>query len=302
MSSTGSLRVGIVDLGGNTARLLVAGLGPWGLERIVQERVVLGLGAEIERRGRISKSKLKEAAETVSALHARARDAGCDQVEVLVTSPGRQSADRLSLERALVTGAPKRVRFVTPHEEARLAYAGALAFTSVDGGRLAVCDIGGGSTEIAVGSTSPLPDWCRSFDVGSLRLTQRHFRSLPPTKREIGKACAAVRETLISPPPLPWGLTRALASGGSARALRKLVGPILGADELGEALAISAVMAPRKIARRFDLPVWRAEVLAGGTIVLKEIQALLGVQLEVAAGGLREGAALALLLPAAAAA
>ena len=84
---------------------------------------MLGLGAEIERRGRISKSKLAAARETVASLHSRAQRAGCTHVEVLVTSPGRQSTNRSALERSLACGTPKHIRFVTPDEEARLAYA-----------------------------------------------------------------------------------------------------------------------------------------------------------------------------------
>lgn len=165
MSATGSLRVGVVDLGGNTARLLIAEMGPWGLERIAQERVVLGLGAEIERLGRISKSKLTAAATTVAALHSHAHDAGCAHVEVLVTSPGRQNANRSALERSLSRGTPKLIRFVTPHEEARLAYAGAVSCAPSEAGNVAVCDVGGGSTEIAIGAPTEAPAWCRSFCV-----------------------------------------------------------------------------------------------------------------------------------------
>ena len=133
------MRVGVVDLGGNTARLLVAEAGPQGLERLVQERVVLGLGAEIERRGRISRARLAEAAGTVAALYARARDEGCGAIEVLVTSPGRRTADRIALARAFTAAGPMRVRFVSPHEEARLAYVGARALGAAGAGRLAVC-------------------------------------------------------------------------------------------------------------------------------------------------------------------
>jgi len=295
------VRVGVVDLGGNTARLLVARQGLLALERIVEERVVLGLGAEIERRGRISESKLVAAGEAVAALHSRALQAGCAHVEVLVTSPGRQSANRSALQRSLACGGFKHIRFITSDEEARLAYAGAVAGTSFPDGSVAVCDVGGGSTEIAVGFPAGAPQWCRSVDVGSLRVTRRYFHDARPTKRSIEAARGAVRSAFVALEPFPAS-AHALASGGTARALRKLVGASLGADELSEALAIASATRPRKIARRFDLPTWRAEVLLGGTIVLVEIQALLGAPLEVAAGGLREGAALALLSQTAAAA
>lgn len=294
------MRVGVVDLGGNTARLLVAGFGPGGLERLVEERIVLGLGAEIERTGRLSKAKLSATADSVAGLHEQARHAGCHRVQVLVTSPGRQSANRAALERSLSRGSTKQIRFISPSEEARLAYAGALACTPVNEEAVAVCDVGGGSTEIAIGSPSDTPAWCRSLDLGSLRITQRYLRHLPPTKRELEAARCAVREGLAGLGPVPHAPTRVLASGGTARSLRKLVGRTLGPRELEIALAMATSTTPRKLARRYDVPAWRAGVLPGGALVLAEIQALLGVPLEVADGGLREGAALTMLSHAAA--
>jgi exopolyphosphatase/guanosine-5'-triphosphate,3'-diphosphate pyrophosphatase len=294
------MRVGVVDLGGNTARLLVAGLGPGGLERLVEERIVLGLGAEIERTGRLSKAKLSATANGVSGLHEQARAAGCRRVQVLVTSPGRQSANRSELERSLSRGSTKQVRFISPSEEARLAYAGALAYTPVSEDAVAVCDVGGGSTEIAIGSPSEAPTWCRSLDLGSLRITQRYLRHLPPTKRELAAARRAVREALGEIGPIPGAPARVLASGGTARSLRKLVGRSLGPSELEAALAIATSTTPRKLSRRYGVPAWRAGVLPGGALILAEIQALLGVPLEVADGGLREGAALTMLSHAAA--
>jgi exopolyphosphatase/guanosine-5'-triphosphate,3'-diphosphate pyrophosphatase len=289
------MRVGIVDLGGNTAGLLVAQFGPQGLERVLTNRVVLGLGSEIERTGRIPKSKLAATEAAVASLCSRARKTGCVRVEVLVTSPGRRSANRKALERSLRRGGGRQIRFVTGAEEAQLAYAGAVAFAPTGAEAVAVCDVGGGSTEIAIGSASALPSWCTSLDLGSLSVTRRCFRTLPPGKGAIEAARADVRSALAALAPYPPAASEALASGGTARALRKLVGAALGRDELDEALGILRCTSPRKLAARFELPVWRAEVLAGGALVLSEIQALLGVPLTVAEGGLREGAALQLL-------
>src|SRR5262245_43946886 len=153
------MRVGVVDLGGNTARLLVAGRGPEGLERLAEERVVLRLGAEIERKGRISKSSLATTRATVAGLCSQADDAGCAEVEVLVTSPGRQSGNRSALRRTLSRRVQREIRFVTADEEARLAYVGAVACTPVEGELVAVVDVGGGSTEIALGPPSGPPSW-----------------------------------------------------------------------------------------------------------------------------------------------
>ena len=289
------MRVGVVDLGGNTARLLVAHRGSSGFERVAEDRIVLALGAEIERKGRISKSTLATTRATVADLCLQADQAGCAEVEVLVTSPGRQSENRSALRRSLSRRIEHEIRFVTAEEEARLAYAGAVACTPVDGENVAVIDVGGGSTEIAIGPPAGPPLWCRSVELGSLRLTHRCFRRHPPAKRELNAARAAVRDELAAVLPQQLGPITALATGGTARALRKLVGGSLGADELKDALAVARRMTPRRLERAYDIPAWRAATLAGGAILLAEIQLLLGVPLLVATGGVREGAALTLL-------
>src|SRR5436190_2227075 len=87
----------------------------------------------------------------------------------------------------------------------------------------------------------------------------------------------------------------ALAVGGTARAAKGLVGRRLGAEELREALRLPRQAPAGEIARRYDVDPWRARALPGGIAILLEIQRLLGIPLEVARGGLREGLALELL-------
>jgi exopolyphosphatase/pppGpp-phosphohydrolase len=93
-------------------------------------------------------------------------------------------------------------------------------------------------------------------------------------------------------PPMPAG---ALAVGGSARALRKLVGRSLGPDELAEATRILRRLSAEELSERYDVDVWRARALPAGAAILTEFQSLLHVPLEVGKAGLREGVLLDLL-------
>ena len=86
----------------------------------------------------------------------------------------------------------------------------------------------------------------------------------------------------------------ALATGGSARSLRKLAGRKLGEPELARAVKTIAREPASRLARDLALDPLRAGTLLGGAIILAEAQRRLGVPLEVARGGLREGAAAAL--------
>lgn len=286
------MRVGVVDVGANTARLLVADVVDGQPVPVRETRAPIGLGDEIERRGAISAAKLDEVAAAVGQALGTAHDAGAERVTVLVTSPGRQSANGDELARTIAGETGVRVRLLTAAEEAWLAYAGALAARPAAEPAVAVCDVGGGSAQIAVGHAHASPRWIRSIDVGSLRLTRRFFESDPPRRRELAAARDAVDELLeaIEPPPV----ATARATGGTARALQKLVGSTLGAPELEEALSVVSQRKAKDVERTYGVPRWRARLLPAGVTILAALHDTLGVELEVARGGLREGAALEL--------
>jgi exopolyphosphatase / guanosine-5'-triphosphate,3'-diphosphate pyrophosphatase len=287
------MRIGIIDVGSNTVRLLIAERCTQGAVRSLQEeRDVLGLGAEIERLGRISSGKLREAGHSARRCAMLARSAGCDVVEVVVTAPGRQSRNADRLVTVLERAAEAPVRVLSAHEEGRLAYLGAVARADGLAGRVAVCDIGGGSTELAVGVVGQPPWWLESFETGSLRLTRRFLHDRP-TRKALAAAREHVRTLVASADPPAADV--ALATGGAARAIRKLAGRRLGEAELAEVIGLSARLGLRGLVRRHRVEPARAATVTAGAIILSEVQALLGLPLVVARGGLREGLAHVLL-------
>jgi exopolyphosphatase / guanosine-5'-triphosphate,3'-diphosphate pyrophosphatase len=287
------VRVAVVDVGANTLRLLVADCaGDGGLVPVREERVQLGLGEEIERDGVLSRQKLRSVRETAERLLRRARKLGADQVEVLVTSPGRQSGNAQDLIAALHDAGAGDVRVLSAEEEARLAWVGAVEAASGLPEVVAVCDVGGGSTQIVVGSVSGGPSWARSFDVGSLRLTHRLLEADPPAPASVAAArVTAASELAAGAGPMPQA---ALATGGTARALRRVVGRTLDHQSLETAVLTLACCTRRQIVKAYGVDPPRARTLLAGSIILSEAQRRLGVPLVVARGGLREGAALTL--------
>ena len=236
----------------------------------------------------------------MAQLAKAARHAGCLRVETLVASPGRQAANAGDLVRALetVSGAP--VRVLGREEEALLGYQGAVAAAGPFDGAVAVCDVGGGSTQLAIGLPDRGPSWLRSFDVGSLRLTTEALDGDPPGKSAVNVAREHVERELDGlVVPLPG---TALAVGGSARALRRLVGRTLGEDELREAVSVLRKSPSRAIGKTFDVPPARARTLLAGALILSDVQRRLMVPFRVVAKGLREGAVLELAARRAAAA
>jgi exopolyphosphatase/guanosine-5'-triphosphate,3'-diphosphate pyrophosphatase len=285
-----AVRVGIVDVGANTLRLLVATLENGEVVPVREQRVQLGLGEEIERNGAIGDEKLDEAAAIARAHVRRARKLGCDRIDVLVTSPGRQAENGRELVERLAasTGVPTRV--LGSEEEGELAWHGAVAALEDPPESIAVCDVGGGSTQLVVGTLSAGPAWARSFDLGSLRLTRRALPSTPASKEQLEEARQEVTAAFAElAPPLARA---AIATGGTARALRKVVGPDLDPDTLAEGMNKLAKKSSRSIATSYGLDPARASTLLAGTLILTEIQRRIGTTLEVGRGGIREGAAL----------
>jgi exopolyphosphatase / guanosine-5'-triphosphate,3'-diphosphate pyrophosphatase len=278
-----AMPVGVLDVGSNTTRLLVARVERGEIVVVDKDKVRLPLGEEIERFGRVSDIHVTAAAKAVGKLADRARLHSIESLDVFLTAPGRQSANAAELVATLTRAAGVPVRVLSTDEEGRLAYGGAVATAPIElPDRIAVCDVGGASTEVAIGSPTTHPDWLESVDLGSVRLTTR--------VATIAEAQAVAAEAFahLEPP----AVDAALCVGGSARAARKLVGSHLGPDELAEALSIVEKESARTIVRRFNIDRLRVPILAAGIVVLTEVQRRLGVPLHVCNGGIREGAVL----------
>ena len=277
------MRIGVIDVGSNTTRLLVASAGPKGLVPLEKQKVRLSLGEEIERFGAVSAVHCAAVVKAVREMAGTARRSQVDSLDVFLTAPCRQASNAPELVGALSRAARVKARVLTKDEEGTLAYRGAVLTAETDlPTRIAVCDIGGASTEIAIGSPAGEPDWIESVDLGSVRLTTRAGDMHEEAESEFAH---------LAPP----SVKAALAVGGSARAARRLVGAELGEDELAEALRIVEKTSPREVARRFGVDRARADILPAGVVLLAEVQRKLGVPLHVCAGGIREGAVLASL-------
>ncbi len=284
------MTVAVIDIGSNTGRLLVARRGSSAaIVALRTERTVLGLGHEIESTGTISAPKLEQTMVCARRYATLARAHGATHIDVVVTAPGRQSANAAVLVAGLthVTGVAARV--LSAVDEGRYAFEGATAgLTGLDI-PVGVCDVGGGSTELAVGIPDNEPERLLSMDIGSLRLTSRFLKGDPPSRRAVERAVDEVRDHIRGLEGIEVGT--ALATGGSARALRKLVGRTLDERRLERAVRIVSRQSSDRIATAYGIHVERARVLLAGALILREAQAMIGAPLVVARGGLREGIA-----------
>jgi exopolyphosphatase/guanosine-5'-triphosphate,3'-diphosphate pyrophosphatase len=289
-----AMRVAVIDVGSNTARLLVADVDG-STKPVLEERAYLGLAADILRHGAVSTPKQREAAAVVRRYARLAAGLDAERVAAVVTAPGRQGSSH-GLVDALATAAGRPVRVLSAAEEGRFAFLGATEGLDDAGGVVAVCDVGGGSTEIAVGTVLLGPAWIRSADLGSLRLTRTFFTSDPPTADEVEAARRTIDGMLASFDPPRADL--ALAVGGSARAAAKVLGGVLEPDGLARLVGLAARRSAADLSRRVGVDRTRAETLLGGALVLSALAERLQLPLQVERGGLREGIARELARPA----
>jgi exopolyphosphatase/guanosine-5'-triphosphate,3'-diphosphate pyrophosphatase len=287
-----AVRVAIVDVGANTLRLLVAVPDGRAVAPVHQEREQLGLGEEVERYGYITAAKCTEAVAVARAQTRRARRLGCERIEILVTSPGRQAANSEEFAHALARGTGVPVRILSAEEEGAFGWDGAVAALDDPPESVAVCDVGGGSAQLVVGTLQAGPVWVRSIDLGSLRLTTRLLAGEnPPSAASVEAARTAAAEAFQHVVPPVARL--ALATGGTARALRRVVAR-LDAPGLQQAIAELRGLKRAKISKCYEVGPERAATLLAGAILFAEAQRRLGLAFEVARGGVREGSALAL--------
>jgi exopolyphosphatase / guanosine-5'-triphosphate,3'-diphosphate pyrophosphatase len=282
-----------VDIGSNTTRLLVAEVKGGRLEELAAVREFTLLGTVAEADHSIPAGKVEETAEAVAAQVDTARRLGARLIEVVGTSVLRSApnADELGAEVERLTGFPLRV--LSEEAEAELSFLGATRLTEVDGSEpVAVADVGGGSSELSVGTPGEKPGWWHSIDIGSARLARETLGEDPPTADELGRCRDRAAEVVrrLEPPTV----SAALAVGGSATSLRMLAGPRLDDRALERALHLLGRACAADVARDYEIDVRRVKLLPAGIAILAAVSGLLGVPLQLARGGLREGVVLRL--------
>jgi exopolyphosphatase/guanosine-5'-triphosphate,3'-diphosphate pyrophosphatase len=282
------VRRACIDIGSNTTRLLVAECDGGQLHEVHQQRAFTHIGRGLTRDRTISAAKIAEVAEVVAAQLRTARKLGAVDVHGVATAAIRRAPNGGELLGAIHRACGLEVVMLSGEEEARLAFVGAArTLGHLPGGELGVVDVGGGSSELAVGTAPDRVSWCTSFGLGSGELAESCLRSDPPAAAELADARVRVAdalEGLEAPHP-----AEVVAVGGSATSLGRLTGPLLDSEAFARTLGLLAAERAGDIARRFALDVERVRLLPAGLLILQGTSELFGRSLQVARGGLREG-------------
>jgi exopolyphosphatase / guanosine-5'-triphosphate,3'-diphosphate pyrophosphatase len=281
-----------IDIGSNTTRVLVADVEAGQLTEVVQRREFTRIARGLKG-GDIPAEKIAEVARVVAQQRAIVEEIGCAALRVVATAAIRGAANAVEFTAALRDDGGVEVEVLDGPEEARLAFLGATRTLGEPlDGLIGVVDVGGGSTELAIGTPDGGAAWSESFRIGSGILTDAYRRSDPPSAAELHamrEHAHGVFEGLALPQ-----VDDAVAVGGSAASLRRLVGSVLDADSLQGALRVLAGEPAEVVARRFSIDRERVLLMPAGLTVLDAAAAALGRPLRIGRGGLREGVLLEL--------
>lgn len=282
-------RCACIDIGSNTTRLLVAEAAGSRLRELVSERAFTHLGAT--GAGEVGPHKIAEVASIVARQLHLAEELGVRSTRVIATAAVRDALDKHALAAAIEAACGATMEILSSEDEARLAFAGAIGtLVAPPAGLLGVVDVGGGSTELVVGTAAGGVVWSISLPVGSSGLTRAELPSDPPTPAELAALRAKLGELfgdLDAPQPVA-----AYAVGGSATSMQRLLGVALDCDALTRGLQTLVARPSQEVALRLGLHADRARLLPAGILLLDAASRALGAPLLLAGGGLREGVVL----------
>lgn len=297
-----AMRIGVLDFGTNSTRMLVAEVPGGGeLEELARATEVTRLGEGVDASGHLSPTAIERVLAATEAYRRRMDELGVERVIAVATSAVRDAANGDELL------GPLRERFgveastISGEKEALLTFLGATSGRAERGPELTmVFDIGGGSTEYVVGRPGHTPDFHTSTRMGSVRQTERHGTDLHSMGAEVR---ATVEENV--PAQVREGVQDSIAVAGTATSLAAIAqeldpydsdrvhGYVLSLEEVAE---IQARLAEMSLAERERLPGLlpaRAPTIVAGAVILVESVRTLGLaSVEVSERDLLQGAAL----------
>ena len=285
------MRVGVVDLGTNSTRLLVADVDGDRVDEVSRRTTITRLGEGVDERRKLLPLPVARVRNALSEYRRELEGLGAERVLAIGTSAVRDAENGEAFLGEIEWSYGFATRLLSGAEEAELTRRGVANGRVLDN-RTLVLDVGGGSTELITAGDRT------SLDVGSVRLTERHLRSDPPTPDELEAAANDVRAEL---PALDAG--DAIGVAGTITTLAALeLGGYDPEHVHGHRLSRDAVeaqlerLASLRLAERRELPGLepeRAPVIVGGAVVVREVLDRYGLDaLEASERDLLHGAAL----------
>jgi exopolyphosphatase/guanosine-5'-triphosphate,3'-diphosphate pyrophosphatase len=285
--------VAAIDCGTNSIRLLLAGPGQDGqaLTDVDRRTEIVRLGQGVDATGQFHPDALARTFARTEEYATEIRAAGVppERTRFVATSAARDAGNREEFFAGVESRLGVRPEIISGDEEARLSFAGALSRVRPDAGPVLVVDIGGGSTELIVGSVDGVLDSAISLDVGSVRVTERYLNVGPPDPADLDRAARYVDDLLDGSGVDFAAVGTWIGVAGTATTLagvhlqlaaydrEQVHGTTIPQQDLADLLTLLSRMTVDQIKALPSMHPGRADVVTAGALIARRI----GVRLDV---------------------
>jgi exopolyphosphatase/guanosine-5'-triphosphate,3'-diphosphate pyrophosphatase len=279
--------VAAIDCGTNSTRLLISD-GDRAMER---RMVITRLGQGVDKAGKLDPAAIARTTAVLKDYKELIDKHGATKVRATATSAARDASNRDEFFETARDALGSTPELLSGDEEGRLSFAGATAELDANDGPFLVVDIGGGSTELVVGSTAP--EGVSSLDIGCVRLTEQFLLGDPPRPEELSNAVGLVRDELedlrLQFPVFETG-RRLVGLAGTVSAVAAIEQGLKEYDRdrihhfvLTKAAVedVFRTLATERLADRIHNPGLereRADVIVGGCVILAVVMRVFGFQ------------------------
>ncbi|UZJ41355.1 Ppx/GppA family phosphatase [Prosthecochloris sp. SCSIO W1101] len=299
-------RASFIDIGTNTALLLIADLDPVNnrIIPVLHRQTIVRLGKNVDEQKIIDHAAMQRLIQCMLDFKELSKEHKAERIVASGTSALRDAKNRMEIVDEVVMASGIVIKTLSGEEEAALTFTGAIAGMENVPERFTVIDIGGGSTEISMGDMACL-DQSISLDIGSVRLTERLFSDQPPSETEFYAAKEEIDRMFTGNlEPFFAGREHVFGVAGTLTTIAKLVS---GQKEFDPAKIHNYPLHYNQVRQLLEelksltieqiigkgVPEGRADVITMGTLILRQFMRLLGVQeITVSIQGLRYGMAL----------
>jgi exopolyphosphatase/guanosine-5'-triphosphate,3'-diphosphate pyrophosphatase len=299
------MRLATIDVGTNTVLLLISDIGCNGkITTVRQEQRIPRLGKGVAREKRISEEAFDRLKPVLQEYLGISRELLAERVVACGTSFLRDATNREDFVDHVEKETGVVIEILTGDQEAVWSYRGALSGMAGLGEKISLIDVGGGSTEIIVG-TKETVEFKLSLDVGSVRITENYFRHMPPLPQEFEDASLFIRNEVSSLGAIDMIDSTLIGVAGTATTLAaisqnltsfdadKISGYVLSVTEVGILLQNLCRMTVGDIRKIPAMPPGREDVITAGALILDEFLKFSGLgSVIVSDRGLRYGTAL----------
>jgi exopolyphosphatase / guanosine-5'-triphosphate,3'-diphosphate pyrophosphatase len=300
------MRVAVVDIGTNSTRLLISDVKDGRVSEIERRTTVTNMGRGVDHTGLLCSDAVEDVCSVIAEYKAHYEEMGSERVAAIATSAVRDAANGEAFIAELRERFDLDARLLTGEEEARLTFLGATAQRPAEEPTL-VFDIGGGSTELVVGSRREVA-FHTSLQAGAIRQSERHLSSDPPDPHELEDLAAEIRVLIeraveAQPEERP---SKAIAVAGTPTSLAAIDQELEPYDRdrvHGYRLAMRPIQ--RMLSRLSSLPLaerlrvpglhpGRAPTIVAGTVILVQVMRAFALEeIEVSELDILQGCALA---------